>query len=72
MDSIQLAEAVRRACLRAAAVAHEDAGLRGLCEQGRWEAAIGALESLDLHKLIEDLELSDDSSPLEGGTERGS
>lgn len=57
MDSIQLAEAVRAACVRAAATAYEDAGIQGLCGEGRWEAAVGALQSIDLHKLIKELEL---------------
>lgn len=52
----QLAEAVRAACLEAALKAHEDAGLRGLCEEGRWEAAVGALQSLDLGKLMRQIE----------------
>ena len=55
MNPIQLAEAVRSACERAAIAAYEDAGLRGLCEEGRWEAALGALQSLDLRKLLQEL-----------------
>lgn len=55
MDANQLAEAVRAACLQAAVAAHEDAAIRGLCEAGRWEAALGALQSLDLHTLIDGL-----------------
>lgn len=58
MDSDQLAEAIRAACLRAAVAAYEDAGIQGLCEEGRWEAAVGALQSIDLHKLIQELELA--------------
>jgi hypothetical protein len=57
MDSVQLAEAVRAACVRAAVTAYEDAGIQGLCGEGRWEAAVGALQSIDLHKLIKELEL---------------
>lgn len=52
----QIAEAVRTACLEAAVKAHEDAGIQGLCEEGRWEAAVGALQSLDLGKLIRQIE----------------
>lgn len=59
MTPDQLAEAVRAACLEAAMQAHEDAGLRGLCEEGRWEAAMGALQSLDLGKLIRQIERAD-------------
>lgn len=58
MDPDQIAEAVRAACVRAAVAAYEDAGIQGLCEAGRWEAAVGAVESLDLRKLIQELELA--------------
>ena len=47
-----LTEAVRTACLRAALAAYEDAGIQGLCAEGRWECAIGAIQSLDLEALI--------------------
>lgn len=59
MNAEQLAEAIRTVCIRAAVTAYEDAGIRGLCEAGRWEAAVGALESLDLRKLIRELEGGD-------------
>jgi hemoglobin len=42
------AEAVRRACIEAALAAYEDAGIRGLCAEGRWEVAIEAVNRLDL------------------------
>lgn len=60
MQPAQIAEAVRAACEQAAMSAYEDAGLRGLCEAGRWEAAVGALQSLDLQKLIQALERTGD------------
>ncbi len=56
MNAEQHAEAVRAACVRAAVTAYEDAGLRGLCEAGRWEAAVGALESIDVRILVQELE----------------
>ncbi len=56
MDAKQFAEAVRNACLQAAVAAYENAGLDGLCQEGRWEAAVGALQSLDVQKLVRDLE----------------
>jgi hypothetical protein len=58
MDADRLAEAVRAACIEAAAAAYENAGVQGLCEAGRWEAAVGAIQSLDLRKLIQGLELA--------------
>lgn len=47
----QLAERVRAALIEHARAAHADAGVRGLCAQGAWEAALGALRSLDLGPL---------------------
>jgi len=47
-----LAEGVRSACLRAALDAYEDAGLRGLCAEGRWECALDAIRSLALTPLL--------------------
>jgi pentatricopeptide repeat protein len=64
MDTEQLAEAVRAACVQAALAAYEDAGIRGLCEAGRWEAAVSALHSIDLHKLIRELALARKASDL--------
>lgn len=51
MDSTQLAAAIRAACIDAALAAYEEAGVQGLCAEGRWEAAVGAMQSLDLHPL---------------------
>lgn len=43
-----LVEEARRACVRAASEAYEDAGLAGLCHEGRWEAALDAMRTVDL------------------------
>ena len=45
---VDLPEAVRAACLAAAVAAYEDAGIQGLCPEGRWEAAVAAIRRLDL------------------------
>lgn len=47
------AENVRAACLNAAIRAYEDAGIRGLCADGRWEAAIAAIRQLNLSRALE-------------------
>jgi hypothetical protein len=52
MPSI-LAEKVRAACLNAALGAYEDAGVSGLCAEGRWEAALAAIRHLDLSGVVE-------------------
>lgn len=51
-DPRQLAEAVRAACLEAAARAYEDAGISGLCHEGRWEIAVQAIRTLDLGPVL--------------------
>ena len=48
----QILEAVRQACLQAAVDAYEDAGIRGLCDEGRWECALTAIRGLDLEAAL--------------------
>jgi hypothetical protein len=50
MDQRQAMEAARAACIAAALAAYEEAGILGLCAEGRWEAAVSAMQSLDLRK----------------------
>ena len=51
-DKTKLAETVRNACLKAALRAYEDAGISGLCHEGRWEYAVQAIQGLDLSALV--------------------
>lgn len=53
IEAKRLAERIRAACLKALIEAHEDAGVQGLCAEGRWEAAVSALERLDVSDLVE-------------------
>ena len=53
-DPLIVAEAVRKACIDAALAAYEDAGISGLCAEGRWEAAVSAMQSFDLRGLAVD------------------
>jgi hypothetical protein len=62
--ALELAERVRRACLEALLAAYEDAGRSGLCAEGRWEAAVGALRSLDIGAVA--------AAPPESSYRRGS
>lgn len=48
-----VAETVRAACLNVARLAYEDAGIRGLCADGRWEAALTAIRRLDLSVVLD-------------------
>jgi hypothetical protein len=54
IDTPSVIEAVRAACLEAALAAYEDAGIRGLCAEGRWEAALAAIRHVDLSGIRED------------------
>ena len=49
-------EAVRAACVDAAIGAYEDAGIRGLCADGRWEAALSAIRQADLSRVLDSAE----------------
>ena len=51
-DRTKLAETIRTACLEAALRAYEDAGISGLCEEGRWECAVQAIKGVDLSALV--------------------
>ncbi|MBS0617943.1 MAG: acetyltransferase [Spirochaetes bacterium] len=51
-ELVQVAIAIRDACITAARDAYEEAGLSGLCAEGRWENAVGAVETLDLQKIL--------------------
>jgi hypothetical protein len=50
------AKRIRDACLEAVLQEYEDAGVQGLCAEGRWEAAVGALRTLDLAPLLRDFQ----------------
>jgi hypothetical protein len=45
---------VREACVRAALDAYEQAGVSGLCVEGRWELAVDAMRSLDLDAVVQE------------------
>jgi pentatricopeptide repeat protein len=62
MNIHQFANDVRTACLLAATTAYEDAGIQGLCQEGRWEAAVSAMQMIDLRGLAQRYE-RDDSGP---------
>jgi hypothetical protein len=49
----EIAEATQRALVAVALQAYEEAGLSGLCEEGRWEVAIGAMRNYDVRNITE-------------------
>jgi hypothetical protein len=52
MELEDLAKRIREACLEALLQAYEDAGVQGLCAEGRWEVAVGALKTVELAPLL--------------------
>ncbi|MGH7782407.1 MAG: acetyltransferase [Candidatus Binatia bacterium] len=58
MDLEDFAKRIRDACLEAVLEAYEDAGVQGLCAEGRWEAAVGVLRTLDIARLVQKVERS--------------
>ena len=51
-DPRDLAEQVRAALIGSAVAAYEDASVRGLCAEGAWEVAVGAMQALDLSRVV--------------------
>lgn len=54
-DPMDLASAVRTACIQAALDGYEQAQIAGLCQEGAWEAAIDAVRMLDLRTILRPL-----------------
>ncbi|MEX0609338.1 MAG: acetyltransferase [Balneolaceae bacterium] len=50
----ETAEQIREACIKAAREGFIDASISGLCEEGAMEAAISAIQLLDLEKMIKE------------------
>jgi hypothetical protein len=50
---LRIAEAIRVACLEAALESYEEAGMHGLCHEGAWGCAIGAIRSLNVKRILE-------------------
>jgi hypothetical protein len=51
-DLLRIAETIRAACLAAALESYEDASIRGLCHEGAWECAIGAIRTLNVRRIL--------------------
>lgn len=51
-DVIAIADSVRESCIEVAIRAYEDAGISGLCADGRWELAVQAMRDLDTNSIV--------------------
>ena len=67
-EPLQIAEIVRQACLAAALHAYEDAGLSGLCHEGRWACAVDAIRAMPLRPLLQGLSEGQSGAENGGGT----
>lgn len=50
---LAIAETVRESCIQAAREGFQDASISGLCAEGAMEAAISAIQQLDLKIILE-------------------
>jgi hypothetical protein len=69
----KMAEKIRTAYLETAINSYEDAAANGLCAQGAWEVAVGAIRHLNITELLQDLPqvtADQNSSRLPSGSRR--
>jgi hypothetical protein len=52
LDARHLALKIREACVQAALEGYEQAAMDGLCHEGAFEAAIDAMRSLDVDRIL--------------------
>ena len=55
VERIQIAEAVRSACVRAAQQGYERAAADGLCDEGALEVALDAIRAVDVDQILREL-----------------
>lgn len=53
-EKLQLAEKIKKACGEAAKEGFRDASMSGLCAEGAMEAAVSAIQRLDLKRIIQE------------------
>lgn len=52
---LQVAEAIKAMCLKAAVEAYEHGKMSGMCREGAWDLALDAIRSLDVHAVLGEL-----------------
>lgn len=53
-EQYQLADKVKEACVQAAKEGFKDASISGLCTEGAMEAAVSAIQNLDIQKIMDE------------------
>ena len=51
-ERYQTAKKVKEACIQAAKEGFQDASMSGLCNEGAMEAAVSAIQNLDIQKIL--------------------
>lgn len=51
---LKVAQAFLKECRDTLIENYENAGISGLCEEGRWEQALGSLQTLDVTKIVQE------------------
>ncbi|MCU7865611.1 MAG: acetyltransferase [Candidatus Thiodiazotropha sp. (ex Lucinoma borealis)] len=59
----RIAQVIKDACIKAALEGYEYAAMSGLCHEGAWEAAISAIEMLDVETILHEKLKVDSSYP---------
>jgi len=50
--TLELATTIRDACIKVALDAYENARMDGLCHDGAWEVAVGAMRGLNVERIV--------------------
>lgn len=56
---IELAEAIRQVCVDQAKEGFRNASMSGLCAEGAMEAAVSAIQMVNVEKIIDDFDKSE-------------
>lgn len=51
---LQIAQKVKEACIQAAKEGFQDASMSGLCAEGAMEAAVSAIQRLNVEKIVKE------------------
>jgi hypothetical protein len=57
--AVALAKAIQNRCIKEAQMGFRDASVRGLCSEGAMEAAISAMQMMDVEKIVRDFDPSE-------------
>lgn len=52
-EQLKLAKTIKKACIKAAQEGFRDASMSGLCTDGAMEAAVSAIQKLDVEKVLD-------------------